>query len=170
MAKREPKERPAKVGRSITIIGVGNPFRGDDGVGLAVARTLRDRAPRGAVVLEQDGEPAGLIAAWEDADAVILVDAVSSGSKPGTIHALDAVKTPLDRDLFRYSIHAFGVAEAVELSRALGSLPRMLWVYGIEGESFEMSEELGADVLAAVPRAVQAVLNQIEEIVSRPSI
>jgi len=170
MAKRELKERPTKVGRSIIIIGVGNPYRGDDGAGLAVARSLLERAHRGVVVLEQDGEPASLIAAWEGVDAVVLVDAVSSGSKPGTIHTLDAVKTPLDRDLFRHSIHAFGVAEAVELSRALGSLPRILWVYGIEGERFEMSEELGADVLAAVPRAVQAVLDKIEEIVSRPSI
>ena len=170
MEKRDPKERPAKVGRSIIIIGVGNPYRGDDGAGLAVARSLRPRAPRGVAVLEQNGEPASLIAAWEGAEAVILVDAVSSGSKPGTIHALDAVQTPLDRDLFRYSIHAFGVAEAVELSRALGSLPRMLWVYGIEGGSFGMSEELGADVLAAVPRAAEAVLDKIEEIVSRPSI
>jgi hydrogenase maturation protease len=170
MAKREPKERPAKVGRSVIIIGVGNPYRGDDGAGLAVARSLRSRSPRDVEVLERNGEPASLIAAWEGADAVILVDAVSSGSKPGTIHALDAVKTPLDRDLFRYSVHAFGVAEAVELSRALGSLPRILWVYGIEGESFEMSEELSAEVFAAVPRAAQAVLDKTEEIVSRPSI
>jgi len=168
MAPREPKERPTKVGRSIIIIGVGNPYRGDDGVGLVAARSLRERAPRGTVVLEQDGEPAGLIAAWEGADAVILVDAVSSGSPRGTIHAFDAVRTPLDRGLFRHSTHAFGVAEAVELSRALGTLPPVIWIYGIEGKSFEMSPNLNAEVLAAVPRTVQTVLDKIEEIVSRP--
>jgi hydrogenase maturation protease len=168
MDNKDPKERPAKVGRSVTIIGVGNPYRGDDGAGLAVVREIGGRAPRGAEVMEQAGEPASLIAAWEGADAVILVDAVSSGSPPGTIHAFDAVRTPLERNLFRHSTHAFGVAEAVELSRALGSLPRTLWVFGIEGENFAMSEGLGPEVLAAIPRTVRAVLDRIETIASRP--
>src|SRR5512143_4000926 len=120
MEKRDPEDRPTKVGRSIILIGVGNPCRGDDGAGLAVARWLRPRVPRGVTVLEHDGEPASLIAAWEGANAVILADAVSSGSAPGTIRAIDAAETPLDLDSFRHSTHSFGVAEAVELSRALG--------------------------------------------------
>jgi len=164
MTPKRERERPTKVGRSI-IIGIGNPYRGDDGVGLVVARSLRDRAPRGVLVVEQDGEPAALIDAWEGADVVVLIDAVSSGSAPGTVHAIDASKTRLNRDLFRHSTHSFGVAEAVELARLLGRLPRALWIYGIEGKNFGTTQEVSAEVLGAVPQTVQTVLKKIEELV-----
>jgi hydrogenase maturation protease len=168
MTGNESKERPAKVGRSIMIIGIGNSYRGDDGAGLAASRMLRERVPRGASVLERDGEPAALIAAWQGADAAILIDAVSSGSAPGKIHAIDVSTTRLDRDLFRRSTHAFGVAEAVELSRALGTLPGEVWMYGIEGKDFGTSRQLSDEVLRAVAETVRTVIEKIEEIVSRP--
>jgi hydrogenase maturation protease len=164
MTPRRERERPTKVGRSI-IIGIGNPYRGDDGVGLIVARSLRDRSPRGVAVVEQDGEPAALIDAWEGADVVVLIDAVSSGSPPGTVHAIDASKTRLNRDLFRHSTHSLGVAEAVELARSLGRLPRALWIYGIEGTNFGASQEMCQEVIGAIPQTVQTVLKKIEELV-----
>jgi hydrogenase maturation protease len=167
MPEKAQTGRPTKVGRSIIIIGVGNPHRGDDGVGLIVARSLLERDRRGAEVVEESGEPAALLAAWEGADAVILIDAVSSGSAPGTIHAFDVSEAPLNRDFFRHSTHAFGVAEAVELSRALGGLPPVIWIFGIEGKSFEMSSDLSAEVMAAVPRTIRAVRDKIAEIATR---
>ncbi|HID50757.1 MAG TPA: hydrogenase maturation protease, partial [Anaerolineae bacterium] len=56
------------------VIGVGNIFRGDDSVGLVVARRVREAAPPDVVVLEQSGEGAALMEAWREAEFVILVD------------------------------------------------------------------------------------------------
>ena len=42
----------------------------------------------------------------------------------------------LPAELFRASTHHFGLAEAVELARAVGQLPERLVVFGIEGASF----------------------------------
>jgi len=156
------------MGRLI-ILGIGNPYRGDDGVGLVVARSLRDKVPRDVVVLEQGGEPAALIEAWADADAVLLIDAVSSGAKPGSLHVIDATRTPLSRDLFRHSTHSFGVAEAVELARTLGKLPPALWIYGIEGKDFGTGLDLSPQVAEAAGKTADAVLDKIRELESPPA-
>jgi hydrogenase maturation protease len=167
MGIKKTKRRPTSMGR-LVILGIGNPYRGDDGVGLVVARSLRERAPRDVVVLEQGGDPAALIEAWEGAGVVLLIDAVSSGAKPGELHVIDAGSTPLARDLFRHSTHSFGVAEAVELARTLGKLPPTLWIYGIEGKDFGTGSSLSTKVAEAVDRTVDTVLDKIRELGSSP--
>lgn len=74
----------------ILIIGVGNEYRSDDAVGLLVARRLRELTLNNARVVEESGEGARLMKSWRDVDNVILLDAVFSGAKPGTIHRFDA--------------------------------------------------------------------------------
>ena len=143
------------------IIGVGNPHRGDDSVGLAVSNALRDRVAKDIEVVDRDGEATKLIDAWKDTDAVILVDAVSSGSPPGTIHEIDARETRVPPDLFKCSTHSFGVAEAIELSRALGTLPGIFWIYGIEGDAFDTGTGLSPEAQAAVEETVSRVLARL---------
>ena len=63
------------------------------------------------------GFGAALMAAWQDAEVVILVDAVRSGAEPGKIHHFDARDEHLPTDFFHYSTHAFSVAEALEQVR-----------------------------------------------------
>ena len=144
---------------SIVIIGVGNEYRSDDGAGIAVARRLRARSPSGVTILEESGEGAALIQAWQGATWVMLVDAVRSGAPPGTIHCLDARAAAVPTGFFHYSSHAFSVAEAVELARSLDQLPLHLFVYGIEGSNFAA----GVSLSPAVEQAVEAVVERAEE-------
>ena len=143
------------------IIGLGNEYRRDDAVGLVVARRVREAAPESARVLEESGEGASLMESWQDADAVILIDAVHSGAKPGTLHRLDAHAQPIAKKFFRFSTHAFGVAEAIELARALGRLPPRLIVYGVEGKRFEAGVGLSPEVAAAAQAVVERVLAEL---------
>jgi hydrogenase maturation protease len=61
----------------------------------------------------------------------------------------------------RVSTHAFGVAEAIELARALRQLPPVLVVYGVEGATFETGAGLSTVVAAAVPQAVARVRQEL---------
>jgi hydrogenase maturation protease len=151
---------PDARGRAL-VIGIGNAWRSDDGAGLAVARLLAGTLPEGIDVLEREGEPTSLIDAWEGADAVWLVDAVSSGAEPGTVYRHDASEQQLPAAVFRTSTHHFGLAEAIELARAVGRLPRTTIVYGIEGASFETGERLSPDVDCATARVAEAVREEV---------
>ena len=114
------------------LIGLGNELRGDDAAGLLVARAARGRAA-GIDVVESGGEPIDLLDSWEGFDDVVVADAVSSGAEPGTVHRIDAAAGPLPTPFASPSTHALGLAEAVELGRALDRLPTRLVVFGIEG-------------------------------------
>jgi hydrogenase maturation protease len=143
------------------VIGVGNPWRRDDGAGLAVARLLAGTLPDGVEVLEREGEPASLIDAWEGAESVWLADAISSGAAAGTVRRLDATSQELPPELFRTSTHHLGLAEAVELARTLGRLPQRLVVYGVEGASFEIGEELTAEARRGSEQAATAIREEV---------
>ncbi len=148
------------------VIGVGNRWRSDDAVGLAVAAIVRERAPELDVV-EREGEPVALLEAFDGVDAVVLVDAVSSGAPPGTVHRLDAAAAPLPSELFHHSTHHLGLPEAVELARALGQLPEETIVVGVEGASWSVGEELSQEVGAAIDEAASTVLEEVERCTSR---
>jgi len=150
---------PAPEGPRTLVIGIGNPHRGDDAAGLAVARWLKARNPAGIRVIELSGEGAALLEAWKNAPAVIVLDAAHSGAVPGTVHRFDARAGPLPSRIFRCSTHAFSLVEAIELARALHKLPPQLTVYGIEGKNFAAGEKMSAEVeqgAAAVARRVIA--------------
>jgi hydrogenase maturation protease len=141
------------------VIGVGNAFRGDDAVGLAVAARVRELTDEvDVVVCEQ--EPIQLLDAWAGADLALLVDAVSSGAEPGTVHRLDATADPMPASVFRGSTHAFGVPEVVELGRALGRLPARLLVFGVEGAVFRAGDELTPAVAGAVEPLAAELLEE----------
>lgn len=143
------------------MIGIGNALRSDDAAGLEVARLLEGSLPESVELLQREGEPTSLIDSWEGAGAVWVVDAVSSGAEPGTIHRHDATEQELPAALFRTSTHHFGLAEAVELARALGRLPERTVVYGIEGASFRTGETLSPEVEATAARVAEAVREEV---------
>lgn len=147
---------------ALLVIGIGNIARGDDAVGLVVARHLRQVGAEGVRIVEARGEATDLLETWKDAVGVILIDAVESGAAPGTISRLDPLAKPIPHRLLSCSTHAFGVAEAIALGQALQQLPRRLVVYGIEGKSFAMGAGLSPDIAQAVPEVVRRVQSDIE--------
>lgn len=151
----------------VKVIGVGNRWRGDDAAGLVAAERIRDLAPEGADVVQLEGEPVSLLDAWEGTGAALVVDAVSSGAPPGTVHRVDALTDHLPEPLAGPSTHTLGLAEAIELARALDRLPARLVVIGIEGERFEAGEGLSAAVEDAIEAAVGAAIDEIRAVTSQ---
>lgn len=145
----------------ILLIGVGNYYRSDDAAGLQVVRQLKDDVLDAVTLLEHSGEGAALMEAWKGADAVIVIDAVSSGAPPGTIHRLEPFPEPLPAAMFKHSTHAFSIPQAIELSRTLNQLPGRLIIFGIEGRNFEAGTELSAPVAEALPEVAKQVIREI---------
>jgi hydrogenase maturation protease len=161
MSPEKPDHRFSKTNR-LTVIGVGNPDRGDDAAGLHVARALAVRLPHDVEVIDFRGNLNELMPVLADADHAILIDAAQSGAEPGTIRQFDAATKPLPAGHLYCSTHAFGVAEAIELSRALGRLPRKLIVFGIEGRDFTTGAALSDGVIQAIKKVSAMVVERIE--------
>jgi hydrogenase maturation protease len=149
---------------SVLLIGVGNEFRSDDGVGILAAREIRRRAIPGVTVLEENGEGTALMRAWEKYDSVIIVDAFSSGAPSGEIHRMDAATDVVPAHYIHASSHAFGVVQAVEMARILHSLPHVLLVYGVEGKQFDVGPGLTDPVLRSMPDLLTSIEMELKRL------
>ncbi len=160
---RGPEEGQTEVSKPerTVIIGIGNPTRCDDGVGHAVARVLDAKGLPNTQVVQLSGEGTALCQAWADADQAFVVDAVMSGAPPGTVRRINVHKQVLPTRVFRGSSHVFGLAEAVELARALDQLPRRLIVYGIEGRNWSNGIGLSPEVVAAARRVAGKITREV---------
>jgi hydrogenase maturation protease len=147
--------------RPAIVIGLGNPDRGDDAVGVLVARQVA--AERLDVLALEFDDPIEALDAWESEDTVIVADAISSGGKPGDLHVIDVVAQKLPSGNWSAGgTHALGLAAVLELARSLDLLPRRLVVVGVEAGQFDHGAPLSEAVKAAVPSAAEAVLRVIE--------
>jgi hydrogenase maturation protease len=149
--------------RPITFIGVGNEYRQDDGVGIFIVRHPALLHHPGARVAESQREGAHLMDLWKGAGIVFVFDAVYSRSTAGAIYRLDAMKERVPGDLFRLSTHRLGIAEAVELSRALNQLPAELILFGIEGKNFGQGQGLSLQCENLALKVIRRVLVEIQK-------
>jgi hydrogenase maturation protease len=147
--------------RKILVLGLGNPDRGDDGVGAIIARSLAGRLPLGIEIRSRGGDMLSLVEDWAGFDAVICVDAAAPVGAPGRIHRIDAMTGTLPRDLTPGSSHAFGLADAVELARVLRYAPQSIVVYAVEGRCFDAGVAVTPEVAAAAATVTEMVVAEV---------
>lgn len=137
--------------RGPLFVGIGNPDRGDDAAGVLVIRRLQ-----GCRTAELS-DCTDLFDLWVDEDDVIVVDAMVTGASVGTVRRFDVGAFTLPVGAFP-STHAFGLAETVELARALGKLPARLTIFGIEAGNVGLGEKLSPEVGSAIDALVRELL------------
>jgi hydrogenase maturation protease len=147
----------------ILLIGVGNPDRGDDCAGLEVVRRLEALRPPGVRLARCSGDALELMDLWRGFRRVVVVDAALGGGHPGAVNRFRVGTGRLPWYLRSGSTHSWGVAEAVEMARALGELPEEVVVYAIEGRYFGLHRGLCPEVRAAAAEVAQRVIREAEQ-------
>jgi hydrogenase maturation protease len=144
-------------GRTL-VVGIGNPWRGDDRVGLEIAAAMRALDLDGVDVLCVADDLLEMLDVWHGYAQVVLVDAVKSDSPAGTVHRIElsAGAWPVGVDA-SVSTHAVPLTTAIELAHRLGRLPRRLVLIGVEAESITTGQGLSPAVHASMPTAVADV-------------
>jgi hydrogenase maturation protease len=140
--------------KKILVAGLGNVFSGDGGFGPAVTVALRERTWPNGVEIVDFGEPSRelAVAITRGLDAVILVDAISRGGKPGTLY----VEEPDP------------ATQVLELAATLGETPRYVRLVGCEPAlrpaPDEISHGLSPPVEAAIAQAAKLVAQLVREV------
>jgi hydrogenase maturation protease len=149
------------------LIGVGNPFRRDDGIGPALAGVISSRRLPGVEIVTSDGEPSALLDAWTGAGLAVVVDAVWCDQPvPGRVHRGEYPGTwpPMPGSA---STHGLGLAEAVRLGEALDRLPGQLVFLGVEGIDYGHGPGLSPPLTAALNGLAESVASELGQ--PRPS-
>jgi hydrogenase maturation protease len=127
---------------------------GDDGFGLVALARLRDEWMIDGVELADGGTwGMSLLPLIEDADRVVLLDAIAAGAEPGEVVVLERERLPiyLTRKL---SPHQVDMRDVLATAEWRGKLPAETVAIGVQPRSVEMGLELSPEV----ENAVDAVL------------
>jgi hydrogenase maturation protease len=152
------------------VIGIGNPYRRDDGAAACVLAGLAPLIdPTQVRVVELDGEPVRLVQSWEGSSAVWLIDAVRSGRPVGSFHevAADRLADIDNRGVRLGGGHLLGLGDAVDLARALDLLPGVVRVLGIEVVDFTDGVGLSTEVEAGCTAAAAHLATEISHVLGR---
>ena len=148
----------------IIVLGLGNRFRNDDGVGPYIADNIKTLNNKQIRVIENISDGAALIEAWSGEGRVFVIDAVTSNEKPGLIYRFDAFNGKIPADIFtRYSTHSLSITEIIELAKTLARLPDSLIVFGVEGVDFSPGVGLTPEVKRAALEVIRMLLCEVEE-------
>jgi hydrogenase maturation protease len=139
------------------VVGVGAMDRGDDAIGVLVADRVRELQAAGVTVVPV-ASSVELLDVFDQYDVVVVVDAIRSGAEAGTVTVTVVDEAPLPARSGGGGTHGFGVAEAVELARALGRLPARLVLVGVELADATLGTPVTEEVQGAVDQAARAVL------------
>lgn len=140
------------LGRRV-LIGVGNEWAGDDGLGPVIVRQAAERLPEDVRVLELDGEPGRLLDAWADAALAVVVDAARLDGRSFVVR--DGHDLAVDHR--STSSHGIGLRDAVALGAATNRLPGRLVVVAVGGADFGTGRGLGPAARAHASAAVAEV-------------
>ncbi|MFT5729847.1 MAG: hydrogenase maturation protease [Desulforhopalus sp.] len=136
------------------ILGIGNELLGDEGVGVHAARLLRkENLPKQIKIVEVGTAILEALPDLEQADRVIILDAMKDDQPPGTVY-----KISLDHCSGASciaSMHGFDIFRVMALAGR--STPPPVMVFGVEPQKIEWSLELSTSVTESMPYLLDAV-------------
>lgn len=164
----------------VLVVGVGNLLRRDDGFGIEVACRLaeRDNLPPGVRVVETGIAGVGLAQELMDGyDALMILDAVRRGGRPGTLYLLEPEVTDVrswpdeERRAFLADLHQVEPSLALGLAAALGVLPPIVRILGCEPADWDEAEiGLTPPVARAADLAVDRARQLLDELAQRSGL
>jgi len=155
------------VAEKVTILGLGNVLRRDEGVGMLAIGLLRERLSASAdagpeVDLVEGGVAAFEALAGRGGGRLMVVDAARGGGPPGTVYRAGREDMAPQGELV--SLHGFGLCETLAQLELVGETWRQIVIFGVEPEDTGWGEGLSPPVAGALDRVASAVEKELEAV------
>jgi hydrogenase maturation protease len=148
----------------ILVLGLGNILLQDEGLGVRAFERLTGRYRLPMEVQAIDGGVMGLdlLPYLDGISDLLVIDAVQSGQKPGTLTRLEGEAIPAALSL-KMSMHQVGLQELLAVSDLQGALPTRVVLWGMEPACLEPGLELSPMVAGQLDSLVQAVVRELRQ-------
>lgn len=148
--------------KQIKIIGIGNTLYSDEGVGVHLLPYLEEALLKYSHVEIIEGATDGmkLLEPVEEADYLIIIDAINAGRQGGELITIRNDEIPRYFGI-KMSIHQVGFQEVLFAANLQERLPEEMVMFGIQPESLQLGVELSDIVKAKLPELVAKVVEQV---------
>ena len=144
------------------VLGAGSPLMGDDGLGVEVVEELAQRWQESDTLRFLDGGVWGmrLLPYIEEADRLLVIDAIRAGEEPGELVRLERSEIPRHMST-KLSVHQVDLGEVFAVAELRGTFPAQAVAIGVEPEIVQAYVPLSSTVRASVPSLLEAVEEQL---------
>jgi hydrogenase maturation protease len=149
---------------TILVLGIGNLVMSDDGAGVRVVQELQKRYRFPPHVEIMDGGTLGLdlLPRLEGIERLLVVDAVETGGKPGTLVQLSGEELPIALQT-KVSPHQMGLKDLLAVAELMGHAPREMVLVGIQPACIEMGDELSPNIAGQLEEMIDNVMIKLNE-------
>lgn len=150
---------------TVIALGLGNILCGDDGFGVRVVQSLQNKYdfPERCRIIDGGTQGQILYGILEDADRLLVIDAIDFALGPGNLALLAREEIPVWLGARKLSAHQNSFAEVLALGSIKEILPKEICLLGFQGERFEFGSPLSELAQIALPRAESMVLDWLTE-------
>ena len=151
-----------KVESKITILGIGNTLFSDEGVGIHLLPLLEEALKEVDQVEIIEGLTDGmrLLGPVEEAENLIIIDAINAGKEGGTIISLVGEEIPAYFGI-KMSIHQLGFQEVLLAAKMRERYPKQIVMFGMQPTSLELGVELTETNRQKLGELANAVIEQV---------
>ena len=148
---------------NILVLGLGNVLMNDDALGVLTVQRLQQeyRFPDGVKVIDGGTLGLDLLPFIEDADQLLVIDALEMEAEPGSVFRLEGEEVPR-AFASKLSVHQMGLQDLLAVADLQGYAPRELVFWGVQPQSIEMKMELSPPVAAAMDELLRSVVDELE--------
>jgi len=150
--------------RDIGVIGLGNPLRHDDGIGLVLLdRVQQDKKQFKQKIICVDGGTGGmnLLHVLSRFDAVLIIDAVDFNGKPADTRLFSIEQIQSKKHPVRFSTHESDFTTVLTISRQLDELPSRLVVFGVQPYDLSYGTGLSKQLLSLLDEVYMNLKKEI---------
>jgi hydrogenase maturation protease len=149
------------------IIGVGNPLRRDDGIGIVLLEKLIEKKSDLPQYIEYiDGGTGGmnLLHILAPFDVALIIDAVNLNRCPGESKLFKSEDVCSKKSSINISTHESDVLKIINLSKELGEIPDELFIFGVQPKDTSQGDGLSSELQRSVESLTLSLQNEIANI------
>ena len=145
------------------IIGLGNPIKSDDGIGIRIVREVEKKdLPPNVKVFDAGTGGMNIFHLLRDSERTLIIDAVRFGREPGdsVFFSPEEVKS-LNKSK---STHDTNILEVLELSKTLNEEPKEIIIMGVEPKDTSFGEGLSPKLEGRLPELTDDLFEKVVEV------
>ena len=149
------------------IIGLGNPLRRDDGIGIVLLEKLIEKKsdlPEGIEYIDGGTGGMNLLHILALFDVALIIDAVNLNGKPGESKLFKSEDVCSKKSSINISTHESDVLKIINLSKELGEIPDELFIFGVQPKDTSQGDGLSSELQQSVESLTSNLQNEITKI------
>jgi hydrogenase maturation protease len=150
------------VTRNCVVVGIGNPLRGDDGIGVHAVKYLKGRLPHDVTLVEGEVYSLDLLPYLEGRDQAIFIDGLDAKDDPGAVFRFNPRDVAQSLPAPSMSMHDFGLYDLITAAELLDQCPSRVTIIAVQVKSMEWGTELSSELLHSLPQVHRLVVEEID--------